>query len=61
MGQLPTYRNFNEKSEKFSPNQNFFRIDTVDQFDQWYSTVLKKAQNKSIESKIDSINRRKIY
>lgn len=44
MGQLPTYKSFSEKAKNFSHNQEFYKIDTVDQFDAWYSSVRKKTE-----------------
>jgi hypothetical protein len=54
MGQLPTYNSFADKNEKFVVDQRFNRIDTVDQFDDWYSYLNRSIRDKSENSKIES-------
>ena len=61
MGQLPTYKNFTEKNEKFSLDQEFYRIDTVDQFDEWYSFLSQRLQDKSENSKIERVNTNNMF
>jgi len=61
MGQLPTYKDFNEKNEKFSLDQEFYRIDTVAQFDEWYSYLTQRLQDKSEKSKLDRVNTNNMF
>jgi hypothetical protein len=56
MGQLPSYNSFSEKNEKFSQDQFAYRIDTIDQFDEWYNSLTDKIKQKSEKSKIDYVN-----
>jgi len=56
MGQLPSYRDFNEKNEKFRRDGQFQDIDTIEQFDQWYSGIKRLIRKKSEKSKLERIN-----
>lgn len=56
MGLLPYYNNFKEKNNKFSSNQEFHRIDTVEEFEDWYVKITSKLKVKSDNSKIGRIN-----
>lgn len=61
MGQLPSYSNFIEKNEKFSKDSLAYRIDTVEQFDQWYNSINEKIKQKSKKSKIAYVNTDNIF
>ena len=61
MGQLPSLSNFIEKNEKFSKDSLAFRIDTVEQFDQWYNSINEKIKQKSKKSKIAYVNMDNIF
>ena len=56
MGQLPFYKDFKDKNQKFTVDQRFNKIDTIERFDEWYETVAKQIRNKSENTKLDKIN-----
>jgi hypothetical protein len=39
MGQLPYYKTFQEKNEKFKSSSDFGQIDSIEQFDTWYHKI----------------------
>lgn len=39
MGQIPCYKTFQEKNEKFKSSSEYERIDSVQQFDAWYEKI----------------------
>ena len=47
MGQIPSYKTFQEKNEKFKSSSDFERIDNIQQFDRWYKNIreLKLSEN----------------
>jgi len=55
MGQIPTYKTFQEKNEKFKSSSDFEHIDTVEQFDIWYKKI--KGTKISEDYKINSFFR----
>lgn len=59
MGILASYKDFDEKQKKFSKSTQYFRIDTVQAFDNWYSQLTAKDklnQSNDISSRIDTNN-----
>lgn len=59
MGQLGSYSGFPEKLQKFAQSQPFFKIDTVDQFDDWYKLITTSDEYKakaSVPGEIDTRN-----
>ncbi|WP_017732536.1 FRG domain-containing protein [Nafulsella turpanensis] len=56
MGQLPIYSSFLEKNDKFVVDDHFFRIDTVEQFDKWYSFMTRRVDEKIEKSKTERTN-----
>ena len=59
MAKLASYKDFQEKDAKFSRNIKYSRIDTVKDFDAWYSHLTAKGsldQNSENPSRIDTNN-----
>jgi hypothetical protein len=46
MGILKNYENFNDKRGNFAYYANFSKIDTVDQYNQWYKFLTEYVKNK---------------
>ena len=61
MGQLPSYKDLTEKRTKFSSMQKYFEINTVEEFDEWYESILSKKNVKSKNSKVDSIDTNNMF
>lgn len=59
MGLLASYKDFEEKTKKFSSSNPHFMIETVEEFDKWYLEITarrKFKQNNEIENKMDTSN-----
>jgi hypothetical protein len=54
MGKLASYKDFEEKAKKFSKNTRYFRIDTVQDFDNWYLQFTSKDK---LNKNSDNTNR----
>ena len=57
MGQIPTYRTFEEKSKNFADEKRFHRIDTVEQFEVWYSELTRRLKDNPSESNRSNLKR----
>jgi len=55
MGTLKNYENFEEKNKSFSKLNDFHYIDTIQQFNSWYKSVVDIQKEQSIEDRL-SIN-----
>lgn len=59
MGKLASYKDFEEKMRKFSKDRQYFKIDTVQDFDDWYSQLGSKdklTQNDDNTSRVNTNN-----
>lgn len=59
MGKLASYKDFDEKMQKFSKGRQHFKIDTVQDFDVWYSQLAAKdkvTQSNDISNRVDTNN-----
>lgn len=61
MGQLPTYKSFTEKNQKFVKDERFNLIDTIEQFDMWYNLTTNKIKEVSENAKINKINTNNMF
>lgn len=61
MGKLASYKDFEEKARKFSKNTQYFRIDTVQDFDNWYSQFVPKDKLNNRSENANRINTNNMF
>ena len=61
MGQLPYYNSLSEKEQNFNNDRSNFKIDTVNELDEWYEYLIRKISENKTESKLDSVNTDHIF